>query len=609
MMFFPMSGIIILGCASSGGPLPVPTQVQTVPRERAFINPPGIDTTLAKNAFIEARDLFISIDDEKAAQDKYETGRQEYGIFQALQHFISMDDSLRTESYVIERLETLELDPGMKRDIRSTVTSHGVQEGMRSVEAGNQERLIRIMHLYEEGLELDPHDIRLMWELAQCYHELGKQSSGRSDGSDYLTMAIDVLHRALNLDLSNHSIYYRLGQYQFHSENWEAACENFRKALEMLRTYSFLPVNLQDESYENTVDSSLAFAYVTGIIQSYIKRRDSQNALIAVDEAEIFVQTPTHREFLKDTRQLISWAEGNILARELFVEATDLRVRKDFLGASEKYHEVLHQTGDTARKAYLETAYTLSLVEYQELLKDREYLKVHRPETIGLNRLRSVIQAIPKDIYGVPRDSSYMDYFHNYGAMLFREGTEAVEAQNRREALALFQQGAILHSSYQARCCLELIKLTRHRGPMGLRWALKTYSLKDRLSEEGIIELYRLLRFVTKRCNNSVLCSYFNEEYRFHITNASIDLGLKNQIMVYEFFRSGYSCLDAYFTERFAIRLNPVLQETYESKFKDAVRRLPANRREILIREITDVYKKIGDEALRRDWEAYLQRL
>jgi len=606
----PLSYVLFLGCAGSGPPPPPPSQVQTAPRESIFVNPSGIDSTIAKSAFMESRDLFISIEDEKLAQQKKEEGKRESDIFLALEKLTSLDDSLRNETSLMDQIQALEVDPDKKRSIRSKVLAKGIDGALGQIGIENRERLLRIKQLYEEAHSLNPFDIILMVDLAFIYRRMGQKSEGRIEGEpDYSSRAIAMLNQAVSLDRGDHRIYSRLGEYHFDLENWEEASENFTKALDMMRAFIFLPEDLRIESHEGFVDSSLAFRYLTGIIQSHMKLRNSEDALKYIEEAEAFARSPVHRESLKEYGELINWADGNIRARELFVEAEGLRIGKKYLGAAEKYHEVLRQTRGTAENAYLETAYILSVMEYQELLEDRQYLKKYRPETIGMNRLRVVIKAIPKDMYGVPLDSIYTDYFDNYGRILFNEGTNAAKAKYQRRALALFQQGAILHSSVQARCCLELIKLTMHRGPIGLRWALKTNVLKDRLPREERIQLYQLLRFVTKRSNNPILCKYFNEEFRSYLTDSPPVPDRKTQIMVYEFLRSGYSSLDKYFMEKFGIRQNPIHRQTYEQKYRDAEKSLPARRRDILRNDITETYRKMKDAELSRDWEAHLQRL
>ena len=606
----PFGYVFFLGCAGSGPPSPLPGQDRRAPREPIVVNPPGIDSTIAKNAFMESRDIFISIEDETLSQQKKEEGKRESDIFLALEKLTSLDDSLRNETSLMEQIQALEVDPNKKRSLRSRVLAQGTNGALGQIDIENRERLLRIKQLYEEAHSLNPFDIILMVDLAFIYRRMGQRSEGRKEGEpDYSSKAIAMLNQAISLDRSNHRIYSRLGEYYFDLENWTGACENFTKALDMMRAFAFLPEDLQVESYEGFVDSSLAFRYLTGIIQSHMKLRNSEDALQTIDEAEAFARSPLHREALKEYRMLINWAKGNIRARELFVDAEELRTGKNYLGATEKYHDVLQQTRGTAEKAYLETAYILSLMEYQELLGNREYLKRHRPETIGMNRLRVVIKAIPKDMYGVPLDSIYNDYFDNYGRMLFNEGTEAVKAKNHRQALALFQQGAILHSRVQARCCLELIKLTMHRGSVGLRWALKTYVLRDRLPREERIQLYQLMRFVTKRSNNPILCKYFNEEYRSYMTDSPPVPDRKTQIMVYEFLRSGYGSLDRYFMEKFGIRQNPIHRQEVEQKYRDAEKSLPVRRREVLRNEITEVYRKMVDPELSSDWQEYLQRL
>ena len=608
LVVLPAGYVFFLNCASSGPHRSLSPERATF-AERPFICPPGVDSTLAKEAHVKAGSLFVSIEDEELANQKADDGRRMFEIFRDIESLISLQDSLKDRDFFLTRLQALSRPMVLKDSLRRMAETRGLSFTFQRMAQENRERLDRIRDVYESAYALNRFDTGLMVDLAHIYRLTAEALSGERDVSEYDAQAKALLKNALVMDRSDHRIYSRLGEYYMASQDWEQAREYTIKAYDVLRDFEFLPPDFQEGFSEAVEDSSTLFRYLTGVIHSSIKLRDSQTALHYIQKADVFGRTESDKRLLSEYRELIDWASGDILAREMFVQAENLRDEGNFLQAAHTYHGVLRLTRDKAEEAYWETAYKLSLMEYTYLRDHPEYLKEFPSEQVGIGRLRSVILDIPKDAFGAPRDGTYIDYFDNYGTMLFNQGIEAVNHEERHFALAYFLQGALLHSKVQARCCLELVKLTMHRGSVGSKWALKTYSLKDHLLPDEIAQLYQLLRFVMKRSNNPVLCRYFNDEYRSYAANEPFSGDPEIQIMAYEFLRSGFKGLDTYLQNHFHIRQDSVLAQLYGQKYHTGESHLPVERREVLRQKITEMYQKMGEGAYLDDWLESIRRL
>jgi len=608
LVVLPMGCIFFLHCVSSGPPRSLSTE-RTIPAQRTFHCPPGVDSTLAVEARLKADSLFVPIEDEEIANQIADEGRRMFEIYRDVQTLLSLQDSSKDSRYFLSRLQASVIPEEVREGFRRIVETEGLSYAFQGMAQENRERLDRIQDMYEKAYALNPFDIGLMVDLAHIYRLSAAVSTRDADASDYDSRAKALLKHVMGMDRSNHRIYGRLGEYYMGSQDWQQAREYTIKAHDVLRAFEFLPPDLREGAGVAVVDSSTLFRYLSGVILSSVKLQDSQTALHYIQKAEKFARSESDKRLLSEYRESIDWANGDILARETFVQAENLRSESHFLQAAYKYNVVLGLTRDKAQKAAWETAYKLALMEYTHLRDHPEYLKAYLPEHIGIGRLQSVIQAIPKDASGMARDDIYLDYFDNYGTMLFNQGIEAVNHNQREQALAYFLQGALLRSNVQARCCLELVKLTMHHGSVGSKWALKAYSLKDQLTPDEMIQMYQLLRFVMKRSYNLVLCRYFNDEYRSYTEREAFSHDTENQIIAYEFFRSGFKRLDIYLQDCFHTRQDSVWARWYGQKYRDGESHLSVERREELRKKITETYQRMGEGAYLNDWQAFIRRL
>ena len=594
LVVFPTGYIFFLHCASSGPPRS-PSSVWAIPAQRAFHCPPAVDSTLAIEARRKAGSLFVPIEDEELANQMADEGRRMFEIYRDVQTLLSLQDSSKDSHVFLSRLRASGIPEEVRERFRRMVETEGLSYASQRMAQENRERLDRIRDVYEKAYTLNPFDTGLAVDLAHI-HRLSAVVSARDvDASNFDTRAKALLKHALDMDRSDHRIYGRLGEYYMASQDWQQAREYTISAYDVMRAFEFLPPDFRERAGEAVVDSSTLFRYLSGVILSSVRLHDSQTAFQYIQKADEFARSESDKRLLSEYRESIDWANGDILARETFVQAENLRNEGHFLQAAYKYNVVLGLTRDKAQKAAWETAYKLALMEYTHLGDHPEYLKAYPPEHIGIGRLQSVIQAIPKDASGIPRDDTYLDYFDNYGTMLFNRGIEAVNHNQRSLALAYFLQGALLRSNVQARCCLELSKITMHHGSVGSKWALKAYSLKDQLTSDEMTQMYQLLRFVMKRSNNPVLCRYFNDEYRSYTEREAFSHDTENQIMAYEFFRSGFKRLDTYLQDHFRIGQDSVWTRLYGQKYREGESRLSVERREALRQRITETYQRMGE--------------
>jgi hypothetical protein len=590
--------------------------VSTVPRysqkyikkyvqEKEFVRPSGVDSIFAKEVFSEKNDLFVAIENEEKAKSRIEEAKQKLVVFRELKTLSAINDSSYSSSFFLKKLDQLEIPSIQKIHFRRLIENQDVEKAFNSIYNENSERLIKIKYILEEAHALNPFEIYTMVELSQVYIQLGKRSNKNKEREKYYSSAINILYAALNRDKGNHIIYNCLGEIYMIIQDWEKANEFYNKAYDVLRAFEFLPSDLHGDLSITSVDSSTIFKYLLCIIQSYIKIRDSENALVSIDMAAAFAGNEKNRKILEEYKELINWASGDILARELFVEGGKNSKEGDYFSAAENYQKALKLIKIDSKKAYWETAYLLSMIEYQHLSNNKKYVRRYRAKTIGMNRLIEIINEIPKDTYGAPLDASYIDYFNVMGTMLFNEGVECIKAHESVTALALLQQGAVLRTEMQAKSCLELAKLTMHYGSIGLRWALITYSLKEQLNNDEIIQLYKLIRFATKRSNNHFLCKYFNEEFKSFLFKNPLKLDLKTRLIAYKLLQSSYDQLDQYLYDVFKVKLDPIIIKKYEKLYQKNEKRLPKTAQKSFQNEIGLIDQKIGNVDLLGHWKEY----
>lgn len=601
----PVFYIILSGCAGSQPGMDQPSyKTADVPVQAQFVVPPGVDSTLALRAFTASETLFVSIADEALSLQKMQSGRAEYQVFNVLNELFQDETSLTDRSVFIERLRAAEVPVGIKRSIGEKLAAQDFASVIAELRRTNSNRLLRIMHSYEQAHQLNPFNMVYMVDLALIYSLLGNDRTN-ADHFAYKIKAIELLIKAIRKDRSDHRLYARLGEFYHDVEDWENSKRIYIRALSVMRKFEFFPFDISDVSYTPVTDTATVFRYLNYIIQSHVNLRDSDGALKYIQEAESFARDESEVSLLVEYRDLINWARGDIRARQIYIEAEVLRNAGNYLAAAVKYHDVLERTQSVAKRAYWETAYQLSLLEYTHLMKNSEYIHRFPLASVGPNRLRDVIRAIPKDQYGIPQEDDLLHYFNSLGIMLHAQGVDAIESNEKHRALALFQQGALLHSESQARCSLELTKLTMVRGLVGLRWALKAYSLKDQLSKEELAELYQLLRFVTKRANNPQLCHYFHEEYRAFALDDSNQCDKKTETFAYEFLRSGYSQLNKYLQRHLGLRQDPSFIQFYQDKYIESIRSLTPDVVQGYQSEITRVYQNMGDMELMENWQQH----
>jgi len=306
-------------------------------------------------------------------------------------------------------------------------------------------------------------------------------------------------------------------------------------------------------------------------------------------------------KFIEDYIRWINWADGNIQAREMFEIAEGLEAKGDYTAAAEKYIQVIHSTEESARRACLETAWRLSKVEAGFLMEDSLYVSKHDVRNIGLDRLRNVVREIPKDSLGIPQDTVYIAYLNDFATMLWNEAEKNLKKEGERhEARRLFAEGAVLHSAFQVKCCLRMTRMTRNTQYVGLLWALKTFSLHERLNEDEIRELDTYFKSSTQLARYGILRDFFNRQFRYILQGVPPTMGLENEIKAYEFLRSAYSYLNYYLRMNYGVKQDPSFMERYAQLYRMKVDQLSVTRRRALEVEISDFYYRIhfneGDE-------------
>jgi len=574
--------MIFLACAGSA------------PRDSGNLYPPGVDSTVVRNASVEADRLFVTPEDtERAKQDK-EIGLQKFKLYLRLDSLSVPEDTLEGKTLLQQQIQTLTINEKLKKEVLGFVAATKIDTALQILSKEKMKILSVANGYFENSYKENPFDIDLLILYARTLTLLGQFTGTHPGGGNgYFQKSEDIVNQALSMDRGGHDIYYYLAENFSAIKNWEKANENFRLALETMDAFEFLPEDFFSESFEPFVNPSERYEYLYKIGDTYVKLYDSDPAIRAFEDARPFASSESDGKRLEDYIRWINWADGNILVREKFEAAEILESKGQYREAAETYLEVIDDTRNSAARACLESSWRLSKVEVGFLMEDNDYLARHGIRNVGLDRLRGVVREIPKDSLGVPLDTAYIAYLNDFTRMLWNEAEKLNKVEgDKHEARELFAEGAVLHSDLQAKNCLQMTRFMQNARYEGLLWALKTYSLRRQLDGDEMVVLDRLVKRVTQKARYGILSKFFNEQFQFHLRKVPPTMKIEDEIMAYEYLRSSYSYLDYFLRKNYGVKQDPTLLRTYERMYRTKARQLSPERRQGVEDKITTFYDR-----------------
>ena len=578
----PSCYMIFLACAGSA------------PRDTRNVYPPGVDSTVVRNAFLEADRLFVTPNETEHAEKDKEIGFQQFKLYLSLDSLNFPEDTLQGKTLLRQKIQILTINEGLKKEVLEFIAVTKIDTALQIL-SREKMRILGIANGYfENSYRQNPFDIDLLIYYARTLTLLGKsKGADPGGGNGYFQKSEDIVNQALSMDRGGHDIYYYLAENYYAIKNWKKANEYFRLALETMDAFEFLPEDFFSESFEPFVNPSERYKYLYKIGDTYVKLYESDLAIQAFDDARPFASSERDGKRLEDYIRWIDWADGNIHAREKFETAEILEGEGRYREAAETYLEVIDDTRNSAQRAYLESSWRLSKVEVGFLMEDNDYLARHGIRNVGLNRLRGVVREIPKDSLGIPQDTIYIAYFNDFARMLWNDAEKLNKVEgDKHEARELFAEGAVLHSDLQAKNCLQMTQFMQNARYEGLLWALKTYSLRRQLDGDEMVVLDRFFKRVTQKARYGVLSKFFNEQFQFHLRKVPPTMGIEDEIMAYEYLRSSYSYLDYFLKENYGVRQDPMLLRTYSRLYRTKANQLSPGRLQEVEDRITDFYAR-----------------
>ena len=143
------------------------------------------------------------------------------------------------------------------------------------------------------------------------------------------------------------------------------------------------------------------------------------------------------------------------------------------------------------QKARDEIDWRLARVEYQ--LKKREK---------AAERLLNLVQRTPKNVNGMPVDSTYIQYFTDFGTICFNIGQRHLSDRDRNTALKYFLQSTKVVGQYSARANLQIADILKQNISEAIKHAEKAEANKQFLNDNDTKVLYSLLTDLHRRAGN-----------------------------------------------------------------------------------------------------------
>ncbi|NQT26550.1 hypothetical protein HQ585_14445 [candidate division KSB1 bacterium] len=568
-----------------------------------------MDSVLVRECASISGIMFVSIECENAAEELFLEAKELLNTAAAMHRCIDKMDSDATSEKIISDINSFDLPLTFKVKFRQVIAHEDIQKACMWIknEVDNYYQLAELK--LQEVCQKNPFHLGAGVELVKLLMLQGRTDLNHQQTDKYFQSAMNELDRLILLDQSNHHLISLKGEIEIELNDWESAKYSFQKASELLFNYAFLPTDLTQSNIEISVDTTIAFKYILFLIQTHIKLYESDQALMQIEGAEIYANNEDRCKILEDYRGMINWADGDIRSRELFVEAIAYEEENEFNESVNKHHEILKRMDSKLSEAFIETSYHLSLLEYKHFKQDPSYLNKYGVQNIGMGRLRNIIKRLNQNQYGVPQDSLARNYFEIFGTMLFNEGIKAVEEKYHALAMTYFLQGSLFHSSYQAKCSLELAKLVMHHGEIGFRWALHAYSQIQAMTEDEKKQLYPLLRFVTKRVNQPELCQFFHDEFHSFLQSNEVSTNRKIRLMGYEFLRAGYVDLQKYCEQTYHIQYNPSSIHEFAQKYINDEIVLPKPMKKQIRGLIDQAYQKQNREDALKNWKSFIHQV
>lgn len=495
ILFFIFIIFLLSSCKSTEPP---PSELRPIEAEPFFV-PEGIDSLSAVIADSIAGQSFVSVAREEQAEALKLEARSLVDKSDSLWAYLSMDNE---SEYSVSEDDSLKAIESYNEGAEALIESQELAQSDAADEEllrQQNELLDKAEKAFEDALVYNPFDAETKYGLSLVY----QRKAVRLTNDEEYKKAIDVLERLVQIEKGEDAIYARLAENYYALGYWSEAAKNFQMAEKVYRDNKFLDPNISDPGELTPEDSSILFHYVfyRGDSQTNIYLADE--ALTSFGEAKSLATDEGLREDAQFMIDYIHWDDGNIAGRMARDSINTLRNEGNLEVAQQEYIKLLDQL--KTQKAKDEIHWRTALTHYdmgrEKDAAERLMNLVERTET----RLRD----------GMPMDSTYNQYFEDYGIVCYNIGLRHLrEEKDRLTALKYFQQISSLPWSNRAKTNLEIANIISNNIPEAINHAEMALAEVNMLNDDDERELYRRLSDLHRRHGDTEAARKFIELWR-----------------------------------------------------------------------------------------------
>ena len=447
-------------------------------RNSRLMIPAGVDSTVAIAADSTADRLFVSIEQEKRADQHKAIGKDKAAEGDTLWKYLESDATTTAEIDTVaaveafnrgarnlQQLARLQSEPGFSADLQKAEVLQLLEEARKH---------------FERAVILNPFDSETKSWLVKVYQTLAARFLDEENNK----RATKVLENLVRLERGEHTLFARLAESYYALQVWDKANRNFKQAEDVLRNASGL--NFTNFIEDVALDTAALFYYVYYQGDTEIKLHAAEAGLASLRRALAYASTPQELADIHSYIDWINWDDGNTKAVELRDKYITMQEEGNHKDAAKGFLQLIPKL--RTRRAIDETVWRLAVLEFQYLER----------KNAGIDRLKHVVKLTLKDQNNAPIDTTYQRYFDSYGVMCHNLGLENYK-KNRKFAFMYFKQSTAVAWDSRAKSHLEIAKLSRNNPKEVIASCLSALDAPWQLDGNEQMQTYQLLVEALKR--------------------------------------------------------------------------------------------------------------
>lgn len=432
--------------------------------------PPGLDSTTVVISSKMADENFVSSSREKEAKELAKMGKQ--NLAQVDEFWSYLEQSVKKEGAMTEnerqQFDREFIQGAQALKLMKKLSKNG--KDSQAVKAGLDQCLKAQFHL-EQALRINPFDKnpRMLLSVTYYYlqHHFGLQGNHAK--------AVEILERLIRIEKGEHELFRLFAENYVALKEYDLAFNNFNKAMDVMIKISF----------DAPPDISMIFYYTHAMGDAYARKYDAVNAVKTLKSVREFARSEQEKSDVNNYLNWINWDGGNIRASEIWDRVLELEMSKNYPEMAKTCVNLLPIL--TTDKAEICVMHKVAVVEF-EFLGQREQ---------AIERMHRVYETLPGS--SLQSDSlGIQPYLDTYGAMLYRLGTEALEKEDKKLALAYYHKAASFEWEQVAKALYELMGLLWNNSEQAISYGEQALAHHNGLSEQQYCNLMSRMTRVHK---------------------------------------------------------------------------------------------------------------